>query len=377
MTTNTFKRFDSYSKPIFCQESIKLIYDTYNNPGRDDGNELCRKVLYRILGVDSTTFEIILTPDRAESNTALIYMTALSYRKRLNKLGHILISDSEHIDLINTCKCLQSYKLLEFDILKSNEGLITKENMSQNIKDNTCLVSLSHMNNWGILNPINKIGQFCHEKEIPFHSDISHTFCIFPTRPKEDIDVFTISFDYIGCPGSVLVVRKDFIRGYNMMYMIPRKKVSNGTWMGAAHSIKKFLINRREKTRMIFGMGPKLMAYLSKKINIIPYEEYDSQNEKMLEIVVFNETGYHILFSIVSDNFDNRLLIEYLHKRKIVINTDFSNESLDMPRLRKGLIRISFHEEITEQDIRILANEIIKGVQLQITKAEWDESKVV
>ena len=69
-------------------------------------------------------------------------------------------------------------------------------------------------------------------------------------------------------------------------------------------------------------------------------------------------------------------MIEYLHKRKIEINTDFSNESLDMPRLRKGLIRISFHEEITEQDIRILANEIIKGIQLQITKAEWDESKI-
>lgn len=125
-------------------------------------------------------------------------------------------------------------------------------------------------------------------------------------------------------------------------------------------------------------MGPKLMSYLSKKISIIPYEEYESQNEKMLEIVLFNETGYHILFSIVNDNFDNRTLIDYLHKKKIQINSDLSNETLNVPRIvRKGLIRISFHDEITDQDIRILANEIIKGIQLQISKAEWESSKIV
>lgn len=376
MTANTFKLFNSYSSPLFYQEFVQQIYKPITSTANPD---ICKKIIYKLFGVDSDQFEIILTPDRSESNSALIYMTALSYRRKMDKIGHILVSDSEHIDLINTCKCLQSYKLLEFDVLKSNDGgLITKDNLLQHIKPDTCLISISHMNNRGTLNPINKMGQFSHEKEIPFHSDISYTFCIFPIKPNQDIDVFTLSFEYIGCPGSALMVRKDLIRGYNMMYMIPRKHISINMWICVGLSIKKFLINRREKTKTIFSMGPKLMSYLSKKISIIPYEEYESQNEKMLEIVLFNETGYHILFSIVNDNFDNRTLIDYLYKKKIQINSDLSNESLSVPRIiRKGLIRISFHDEIMDQDIRILANEIIKGIQLQISKAEWESSKIV
>jgi len=329
-------------------------------------------MLYKLFRIDDS-FEIIFTPDRSESNTALVYMTALSYRRKMDKVGHILISDSEHIDFINTCKCLQSYKLLEFDILKSNDGgLITKDVLSQNIKDNTCLISISHMNNRGTLNPINPIGLYCHGREVPFHSDVSHTFCIYPIRFGSELDVITISFDYIGCSGSALIVRKDLIKGYNMMYMIPRKKPLNST--GIAFSIKKFLTNRKEKTKSVSTMGPKLMSYLSKKINIVPYEDYDNQTEKMLEIVLFNEVGYHILFSIVNENFDNRTLIDYLYKKKIQINEP---DEIYVPRIiRKGLIRISFHEEITEQDIRTLANEIIKGIQLQLSKAEWESSKV-
>jgi hypothetical protein len=374
MNVSQFKRFDSYSHPIFYQEAIQHICEIRNNPEKKDNYaDVCREMIYKLFQTNSEQFEIIFTPDRSESNTALIYMTALSYRKRLNKVGHILISDSEHIDLINTCKCLQSYKLLEYDILKSNEGgLITKDNVSEHVKNNTCLISISHMSDRGIISPINKIGQFCHEKEVPFHSDVSYTFGIFPLRPNNDIDVFTISFDQIGCPGSALILRKDFIRGYNMVYMIPR---STPTLVGITYSIKKFLTNRKEKTKSIFTMGPKLMTYISKKINIIPYENYDDQNEKMLEIVLFNEIGYHILFSVVNDNFDNQTLIDYLRSKKIHINS--AEKIYSLPRLiSKGLIRISFHEGITEQDIRILANEIIKGIQLQISKAEWEDSKV-
>ena len=117
--------------------------------------------------------EIIWTSGATESDNLAIKGAANFYKEKGN---HIITSKIEHKAVLDTCRQLES-EGFEVTYLDPNEnGEISIESIEENIREETTLVSLMHINNEiGVVNDIQKIGELCRNKGIIFHVDAAQS----------------------------------------------------------------------------------------------------------------------------------------------------------------------------------------------------------
>ena len=117
--------------------------------------------------------EIIWTSGATESDNLAIKGAANFYKEKGN---HIITSKIEHKAVLDTCRQLES-EGFEVTYLDPNEnGEISIESIEENIREETTLVSLMHINNEiGVVNDIEKIGELCRNKGIIFHVDAAQS----------------------------------------------------------------------------------------------------------------------------------------------------------------------------------------------------------
>ena len=158
--------------------------------------------------------EIIWTSGATESDNLAIKGAANFYKEKGN---HIITSKIEHKAVLDTCRQLES-EGFEVTYLDPNEnGEISIESIEENIREETTLVSLMHINNEiGVVNDVEKIGELCRNKGIIFHVDaaqIAGKIEIYLSQLK--VDLMSFSAHKIYGPkgiGALFVRRRPRIR---------------------------------------------------------------------------------------------------------------------------------------------------------------------
>ena len=111
--------------------------------------------------------EIVWTSGATESDNLAIKGAARFYRKKGN---HVITSKLEHKAVLDSCRQLEREGFEVTYLDPDAKGIIKPEELVKNIKDETILVSLMHVNNEiGVINDIAALGEITRENGIVFH----------------------------------------------------------------------------------------------------------------------------------------------------------------------------------------------------------------
>ena len=155
--------------------------------------------------------EIHFTSGGTESNN----LALLGYaRANIHKGKHIITSSVEHHAVLNPCKQLEQEGYDVTYLSVDEDGLISIEELSDSIRDDTILLSIMHVNNEiGTIQPIEQIGAIAHENGIAFHCDAVQSFGKLKIDVNRmNIDMLSMSAHKLHGPKGVgfLYVRKGF-----------------------------------------------------------------------------------------------------------------------------------------------------------------------
>ena len=143
---------------------------------------------------------------------------------------HIITSVFEHHAVLHTCQYLEKHGFEVTYLPVSPMGLIDPEDVRKAIRDDTCLVTIMFANNEiGTVQPIEKIGEICHEKHVLFHTDAVQAVGNVP------IDVVKMHIDLLSLSGHKIHAPK----GVGAMYMRSGVNLPNLIHGGAQERTKR------------------------------------------------------------------------------------------------------------------------------------------
>src|SRR4030067_657086 len=183
-----------------------------------------KKYIADICKFNLDDFYIIFNSGASEGNAYIFRGVAESYFAIKKTIPNIITSAIEHKSIISCLKDLESLgKITATFIAPDKLGFIHPDDVEQNIKKETAIISVMSANNeTGVINDILNIGRIAHKHNIPFHVDCTQSFGKSPLNPENIIDAFNFSFhklhgpQFLGC----LVIRKDFFKGYDLKPLI-------------------------------------------------------------------------------------------------------------------------------------------------------------
>ena len=157
------------------------------------------------------THQIVFNSGASEGNNLIIRSIALSQIGSHEK-PHIILSSIEHKTSLDCAQKLSKLGLIELSlVIPDIDSRIDPLNIAKEIKPNTRLISIMHINNeTGAINDIEAIGEICRKENtnrdnpIYFHSDIVQSFGKMEIpMTKYNIDAVTISFHKLYGPQGV------------------------------------------------------------------------------------------------------------------------------------------------------------------------------
>lgn len=136
--------------------------------------------------------DLIWTSGATESDNLALKGVA---RAAVNSDGHIITCKTEHKAVLDSCKQLEKEGFSVTYLVPEQSGIVTVEQVEQAIGEDTCLVSIMHVNNEiGAINDIAAIGQLCRQRGVTFHVDAAQSACRLPIdlqRTSVDLMSFT------------------------------------------------------------------------------------------------------------------------------------------------------------------------------------------
>ena len=155
---------------------LPYMDEIYGNPSSlhsvgQSANEAitsARERMAACLGCDAR--EIIFTSGGSEADNHAIVSAARNGERQGKK--HIISTAFEHHAVLHTLNRLEK-EGFEVTLLDVHEnGLITPQQVSDAIREDTCLVTVMYANNEiGTIQPIKEIGAICRDRGVPFHTD--------------------------------------------------------------------------------------------------------------------------------------------------------------------------------------------------------------
>ncbi len=148
------------------------------------------------------TSDIIFTSSATESNNLALIGSAMRNKKKGN---HIIISEIEHISILNIAKYLEREGFKVSRVPVDQFGIIKLEKLEKLINDQTILISISTASNEvGSLQPIKEISEIAAKKNVLFHTDAVASEGVIPIDvQKVPIDMMTLSSNDIYGPRGV------------------------------------------------------------------------------------------------------------------------------------------------------------------------------
>ncbi|MFX1571949.1 MAG: cysteine desulfurase family protein [Promethearchaeota archaeon] len=145
---------------------------------------------------------IIFTSGATESNNLALIGTAMRYRKKGN---HIIISEIEHISILNIAKYLEREGFKVSRVPVDQYGIINLDKLERLITDKTILISIATASNEvGSLQPIKEISEIAMKNKILFHTDAVASESVIPIDVQEiPVDMMTLSSNDIYGPRGI------------------------------------------------------------------------------------------------------------------------------------------------------------------------------
>lgn len=146
--------------------------------------------------------DIIFTSSATESNNLALIGAALNRKK---KGDHIIISEIEHISILNLGKYLERQGFRVSRVPVDQYGIVRLDKLERLITDKTILISVaSASNEVGSLQPIKEISEIATDKKILFHTDAVASESTIPIDvQKVPVDLITLSSNDIYGPKGV------------------------------------------------------------------------------------------------------------------------------------------------------------------------------
>lgn len=145
---------------------------------------------------------IIFTSGATESNNLAIIGAAMRNQKKGN---HIIISEIEHISILNIAKYLERQGFKVSRVPVDQYGIVRLDKLARLITDKTILISISTASNEvGSLQPIGEISGIATKNNILFHTDAVASESVIPLDVQEiPFDLVTLSSNDIYGPRGV------------------------------------------------------------------------------------------------------------------------------------------------------------------------------
>ena len=150
-----------------------------------------RQTVAEVLGCEPN--EITFTSGGSEADNQAIISAARLGEKKGKK--HIISTAFEHHAVLHTLKKLEK-EGFDITLLDVGEaGLVTPGQVAENIRPDTCLVTIMYANNEiGTIQPISEIGAVCRENGVLFHTDAVQAAGHLHINVKEqNIDMLSLS----------------------------------------------------------------------------------------------------------------------------------------------------------------------------------------
>ena len=173
------------------EEMTKSFSENYGNPSSvhslgqraKSAVERARHIITQNLKIETT--EIVFTSGGAEGNN-LVIRGFLKANKDKGK--HIITSKIEHSTILKTFEQLENEGYEVSYISVDENGAVDIEELKQELREDTALVSIMFVNNeTGVIQPIKEIGEVLAERNIFFHTDAVQAIGkleIFPKKLK-------------------------------------------------------------------------------------------------------------------------------------------------------------------------------------------------
>lgn len=288
--------------------------------------------------------EILFTSGGTESNNLAIKGTAHQYQGRGN---HLITSSTEHASSLEAFQQLEKEGFRVSYLDPDNNGIITAEQVKEELTDETILVSLIHVHNeTGSIQPVQEIGEvLSHHPKVLFHVDHVQGAAKVPLDFRTaKVDLCTLSaHKFHGMKGSgILYVRND-VRLHSLLSGGSQERgIRAGTEnvAGVTAMIKAL--------RMSMGKSETFLPQI-RKIN--RWIEQECSNIPGVVINSPEDRAPHIL-NIAVPGIKPEVMVQALAEKDIYVSTKSACSSRETEPSRT-LIAMGYDKETASSALRI------------------------
>lgn len=330
--------------------------------------------------VNADPREIVFTSGATESNNLAIKGAANFYKKRGK---HIITLKTEHKAVLDTTRQLEREGFEVTYMLPKANGLVDIEELKANMRDDTVLVSIMHVNNEiGVIQDIGQIGEICRERKIIFHVDAAQS------TGKVPIDLQTLKVDLMSFSGHKTYGPK----GIGALYVCRKPRVRIEAQIhGGGH--ERGMRSGTLATHQIVGMGEAFrlakeeMATENERIKMLRDKLWNGIKD-MEEVYLNGDLEQRVAHNLnVSFNFvEGESLIMALKDMAVSSGSACTSASLEPSYVLRALglndelahssIRFSFGRFTTEEEIDYVINVIHNSIdKLREMSPLWDMFK--
>ena len=344
----------------------------------EEAVELARSHVAQLINANPK--EIVWTSGATESNNLAIKGAAHFYQKSGK---HIITLKTEHKAVLDTCRQLEREGFDVSYLDPQANGLLDIEKFKAELRDDTILVSIMHVNNEiGVIQDIAAIGEICRQRKIIFHVDGAQS------AGKVEIDMDKLKVDLMSFSAHKIYGPK----GVGALYVRRKPRVRLEAQMhGGGH--ERGMRSGTLATHQLVGMGEAFriarleMVEEGKRIRALRDRLWNGLND-MEEVYLNGDLDERVNGNLnVSFNFvEGESLIMALKDMAVSSGSACTSSSLEPSYVLRALgrndelahssIRFSMGRFTTEEEVDYIIDRVKEKVgKLRDLSPLWDMFK--